>query len=114
MPSALRRSDFLADRSLTGRQFCEAYTDLVDDWLRELFVETAGDRSGVALVAVGGQGRRELAPQSDLDLLLLFDRGIDDIGEVANALWYPIWDAGLKLGHAVRTCLLYTSPSPRD
>ncbi len=103
MPSALRRSDFLADRSLTGRQFCEAYTDLVDDWLRELFVETAGDRSGVALVAVGGQGRRELAPQSDLDLLLLFDRGIDDIGEVANALWYPIWDAGLKLGHAVRT-----------
>ena len=56
----------------------------------------------MALVAVGGYGRGELAPWSDLDLLLLHDakRGI---APVAERLWYPIWDTKLKLGHAVRT-----------
>ncbi len=102
MPSALQRSDLLADRQLTGRAFCEAYTTLVDDWLVEIFAEAVGDRPGLALVAVGGQGRRELAPQSDLDLLLVHSKSVD-VRDVADALWYPVWDAGLKLGHAVRT-----------
>ena len=57
----------------------------------------------MALVAVGGQGRQELAPQSDLDLLLLVGKGADGTASaVAEKLWYPIWDTGLKLGHAVR------------
>lgn len=102
MSSSLQRSDFLADRTLTGRRFCEAYTDLVDAWLVDLFAAAGGDDMSVALVAVGGQGRRELAPQSDLDLLLLVGKGVD-AASVADGLWYPIWDAGLKLGHAVRT-----------
>lgn len=102
MPSSLRRSDFLADHGLQGRAFCDAYTELIDDWLVELFRESGGDRLDVALVAVGGQGRRELAPQSDLDLLLLVGKGAD-AAAVADGLWYPVWDAGLKLGHAVRS-----------
>ncbi|MCZ7630561.1 MAG: HD domain-containing protein [Microthrixaceae bacterium] len=64
--------------------------------------EARREPGGLALVAVGGQGRRELAPQSDLDLLLLFEGGGAPT-EVAEALWYPIWDEGLKLGHAVRS-----------
>lgn len=102
MSSSLRRSDFLADHTLRGRAFCDGYTELVDNWLVELFVSAGGDDLDVALVAVGGQGRRELAPQSDLDLLLLFGKGVDP-KDVADGLWYPIWDTGLKLGHAVRT-----------
>lgn len=102
MPPALQRSDLFADRSLTGRAFCEAHVDLVERWLVELFDEASVGATGLALVAVGGQGRRELAPQSDLDLLLLLDRSPLPDG-VAEKLWYPIWDAGLKLGHAVRT-----------
>ena len=43
-----------------------------------------------------------LRPLSDIDLLLLHS-GTDRIGEIAERLWYPIWDEGLKLGHAVRT-----------
>jgi [protein-PII] uridylyltransferase len=101
MPSSLRRSDFLADERRQGRAFCEAYTDLVESWLVELFDEAGGADADVALVAVGGQGRRELAPQSDLDLLLLLGKGADG-SAVADGLWYPIWDVGLKLGHAVR------------
>ena len=53
-------------------------------------------------MAVGGYGRRELSLQSDIDVLLLH-AGRDDIGELADRLWYPIWDARMKLGHAVRT-----------
>jgi [protein-PII] uridylyltransferase len=58
--------------------------------------------AGVALVAVGGLGRRECAPYSDLDLLLLHT-GVPGVAELAAQLWYPIWDAKLGLDHSVRT-----------
>lgn len=62
---------------------------------------SAGDAAGVALVAVGGYGRRELAPHSDLDVVLVHtDR--DDVDSLAGELWYPLWDAGMAVDHAVR------------
>ncbi len=89
-----------------GRDLCRAYSDLVDGWLAGLLDDSlgqaGGDGNGVALVAVGGYGRAELSPQSDIDLLLVHV-GRSDIGAVADAIWYPIWDEGLKLGHSVRT-----------
>src|SRR5256884_2436031 len=69
-----------------------------DRWLAELL----GAEPGVALVAVGGYGRRELLPRSDLDVLLLHD-GRDGIAEIADRIWYPVWDSGAQLDHAVRT-----------
>ena len=58
---------------------------------------------GLALVAVGGLGRREPVPHSDLDLVLLH-RGVrGDVAAVADAIWYPIWDARVGLDHSVRT-----------
>ncbi|HET6952770.1 MAG TPA: [protein-PII] uridylyltransferase [Acidimicrobiales bacterium] len=98
------RAQLAADDSLIGRQLCDAWTAEVDRWLGELFEAAAegGDPRGVALVAVGGYGRAELSLQSDIDVLLLH-AGRRDIGELADRLWYPIWDARMKLGHAVRT-----------
>ncbi|MEU9831211.1 [protein-PII] uridylyltransferase [Streptosporangium sp. NPDC048047] len=61
-----------------------------------------GAFEGVALVAVGSLGRGELAPGSDLDLVLLHD-GRQDVARVADRLWYPVWDAGVGLDHSVRT-----------
>jgi [protein-PII] uridylyltransferase len=58
--------------------------------------------SGLALVAVGSLGRRELPPFGDLDLVLVHD-GRPEIASVADALWYPIWDAGVRLDHSVRS-----------
>ncbi|MVZ99439.1 [protein-PII] uridylyltransferase [Actinomadura sp. LD22] len=65
---------------------------------------TAGDAgpSGLALAAVGSHGRRELTPGGDLDLVLLH-RGRPDIAEIADRIWYPIWDSGQRLDHSVRT-----------
>ena len=57
---------------------------------------------GVALVAVGSHARRELTPGGDLDLVLLH-RGRPDVAEVADRVWYPIWDSGVRLDHSVRT-----------
>ena len=57
---------------------------------------------GVSLLAVGGLGRRDCAPYSDLDLVLLHN-GTAGIDRIAAALWYPIWDARLGLDHSVRT-----------
>ncbi|WKN49913.1 [protein-PII] uridylyltransferase [Nocardioides sp. Arc9.136] len=60
-----------------------------------------GPDAGMALVAVGGYGRSELAPHSDLDVVLVHDEGVDP-GEVAEQLWYPLWDSGARVDHSVR------------
>ncbi len=57
---------------------------------------------GLALVAVGSLGRRELPPYGDLDLVLVHD-GRPEIAAIADAVWYPVWDAGLRLDHSVRS-----------
>ncbi|MGC8626122.1 MAG: [protein-PII] uridylyltransferase [Acidimicrobiales bacterium] len=57
---------------------------------------------GVALLAVGSLGRGDLAPGSDLDLLLVH-AGRSDVVELADRLWYPIWDDPMPLDHSVRT-----------
>jgi [protein-PII] uridylyltransferase len=97
------REQLAADDSLVGRQLCDAWSDEVDRWLAELFVAAAEpDLAGASLVAVGGYGRREMSLQSDIDVLLLY-QGRKDVGALADRLWYPVWDTGIKLGHSVRT-----------
>ncbi len=86
-----------------GRWSARRRADLVDACLRDLFT-LAGAPPGVGLVAVGGYGRKELVPASDIDLLILHggERG-DEVAALAQDLLYPLWDAGLAVGHAVRT-----------
>lgn len=81
-----------------------ALTALTDDWVSDLFSHADATRGAdICLVAVGGYGRGELAPGSDLDLLLLHRVDIKRAAAVADAIWYPIWDSGLSLDHSVRT-----------
>ena len=57
----------------------------------------------VALVAVGGYGRRLVGPHSDVDVLFLADDPSDErIAHLAEGVLYPLWDAGVQIGHAVR------------
>ncbi len=86
-PTAVRR------RALVG---------LTDDWLAELFANAGADPERSALVAVGGYGRGNLAPGSDLDLMLLHESRAEIAG-IADKIWYPIWDGGMRLDHSVRT-----------
>lgn len=94
-------SDLLDDRSLRGPAFCAALTSRFDDYLAAVFA-AADVPPGVALVAVGGYARGEQCPGSDLDVALVHFPGMDMSG-IAERVWYPLWDAGLKLGHQVGT-----------
>jgi [protein-PII] uridylyltransferase len=99
----LSRRALLADGSLSGRSWSRAHSDLVDRWLSELFEDAAGaETSGLSLVAIGGYGRSELCPRSDIDVMLLHDRRVD-VGAIAERLWYPVWEQELHLGHSVTT-----------
>ena len=95
-----RRAALLASSHLAGAARRDALTQLTDDWLAGLFEAAGGPKHSAALVAVGGHGRRELAPGSDLDLVLLHS---GDVNGLPDAIWYPIWDTRVKLDHSVRT-----------
>jgi [protein-PII] uridylyltransferase len=93
-------------------------TAVLDRWLAGLLADAVGGTpaarprrggpppatgtDGIALVAVGSLGRREPAPHGDLDLVLVHD-GRPEIAALADALWYPVWDTGLRLDHSVRS-----------
>ncbi|GAA4847334.1 [protein-PII] uridylyltransferase [Pseudonocardia benzenivorans] len=91
-------------RRLAPEALRTALVDLHDFWLagRAAAIGIGGAGSGIALAAVGALGRRELAPHSDLDLVLLHEArtGVD---RLAEQIWYPLWDAGIGLDHSVRT-----------
>ncbi|PCG86124.1 [protein-PII] uridylyltransferase [Streptomyces sp. WZ.A104] len=104
---AAARLRLLQQEAQSGPPRRAALARLTDDWLTGLFT-AAAERAGVrgaALVAVGGYGRGELSPRSDLDLLLLHDGSADAaaVAALADSVWYPVWDLGLALDHSVRT-----------
>jgi [protein-PII] uridylyltransferase len=103
---AERRRELLARPAGSGPgERRRALAALTDGWLTALLeaaVAPSTDLGGVALVAVGGYGRGELSPGSDLDLVLLH-AGRRDAAAVASKIWYPVWDSGVRLDHAMRT-----------
>lgn len=101
---AAARLRLLQEGARSGPPRRAALAELTDDWLTGLFTAGSEGMRGVSLVAVGGYGRGELSPRSDLDLLLLHDGGNSGaVAALADRLWYPVWDLGLALDHSVRT-----------
>ncbi|MGW7441079.1 [protein-PII] uridylyltransferase [Streptomyces sp. NPDC054849] len=104
---AAARLRLLQEESRSGPSRRSALAGLTDEWLNALFttaVRETGVR-GATLVAVGGYGRAELSPRSDLDLVLLHDGKAEPraLSALADRVWYPVWDLGLALDHSVRT-----------
>ncbi len=93
----------------SGTQVCRTlsgvYDSLVSDlWHRAIDEVHGADECGFALVALGGWGREELCPYSDIDFVLLADEKYDDIArELADKILYPLWDLKARVGHAVRS-----------
>lgn len=110
---AARRS-LLGEEGPRGVEFCGAYSDLVDVWLSELGERTGiGEGSGIAVVAVGSYGRRQLCPGSDLDVTLVHS-GRRPPQVAAESLWYPVWGAGVGLDHSVRSLRQAVSTMEED
>jgi len=96
----------VADELTGGRAYCHQLALATDAWVVALADAARSEHPRAprfALVAVGGYGRGELTPQSDIDVLLVHESQSSRIEALASAIWYPIWDTGLKLGHSVRT-----------
>jgi [protein-PII] uridylyltransferase len=99
-----------------GRQICQARTAILDALLRHLWTAAREKLSAVAqkefppiaLVAIGGFGRAELNPHSDIDFMFLHEgqvatgRPLPFLAKLIDGVLYPLWDIGLKIGYAVR------------
>lgn len=99
------RTQLLSRTGVPGPARRRALARLTDGWLGELSQDAGVNVGGVALVAVGGYGRGELSPFSDLDLVLLHstETPASYAGMLAERLWYPIWDSKIRLDHSVRS-----------
>src|SRR6266704_4353163 len=106
--------DFLKAAHLggaSGQQSVQAYASFMDGFLSTLFRLAVDDakREGTApaplvLVALGGYGRGELGPLSDLDLMVIYDGVMEPfIQRATQGLLYTLWDLGLTVGHSVRS-----------
>jgi [protein-PII] uridylyltransferase len=100
------------DKGSPGIQVCRALTELFDSLMLMLFESALADlgdtgpdglRSRVALVPHGGYGRGDVAPHSDVDLMILYDRNEKRVAPLAERMVRDVFDAGLVLGQAVRT-----------
>src|SRR5881398_2153942 len=108
-----------------GREICARRGELVDVLLRYVFGGAAATTSGngersiaLALIALGGYGRGELNPFSDIDVMLLHDQGTKTISphleEMVQQVLYPLWDSGFKVGHSTRSIKEAIAQANRD
>ncbi|MFQ3666776.1 MAG: hypothetical protein SNJ79_12250, partial [Sphingomonadaceae bacterium] len=103
----------MAEAPARGLDLAHANAFLMDQLLRVAFdvttqqlykVDNPSAAERLAMLAVGGYGRAELAPFSDIDLLFVSPlRGTAWVEQVVESLLYTLWDLGLKVGHATRT-----------
>ena len=96
----------LWQQGLSGQSLLAEQSRLADAFIVEHFQKSSTDDSSgsLAIIALGGYGRSELFPYSDIDLLILFrEDAKEEMERVANGVLYPLWDTGLDVGHGVRT-----------
>ncbi len=96
-----------------GYELCEARASFMDTFIAQVYAHALdGERrkSGnkdhafpCAVIAIGGYGRGELSPASDIDLLFLFSGHEAQISKLIRSVLYLMWDAGLTIGHSART-----------
>lgn len=97
----------------SGAETLGAMTDLVDGLILGRYrdaVKAGGDvlaNAGLrecCVMALGGYGRREMAPYSDVDLMFLYRPGAEESAQaLVKAVLHPLWDCGFQVGHSVRT-----------
>ncbi|RTR32659.1 bifunctional uridylyltransferase/uridylyl-removing protein GlnD [Shewanella atlantica] len=86
------------------KNLVEQRCQFVDELLQQHWQEQQLDQFPIALIAVGGYGRAELHPQSDVDLLFLIESELSPSAEQALSQYIAfLWDAGLEVGHSVRS-----------
>ncbi len=101
------RNDVIVRPDLSGRGLARRLSDQMDGWFDAL---GRGLPPGWSIIATGGYANGLLCPGSDIDVVLLHPHRASgvDVGAIAEPLWYPMWDAGIKLSpaaHSVKSLL---------
>ena len=103
MESYLSQRQALIASATPGVAAARELARLTDEAVRELARAASSRFSGrFALAALGGWGSGALLPSSDLDILVLSDADERKLKPFVEAVLYPLWDAGLHVGHQVR------------
>ena len=105
-----------------GREICARRGELVDVILRHVFAAAANavgqSETSLALIALGGYGRGELNPFSDVDVMLLHGDAAGKVSpyveEMAEQILYLLWDIGFKVGHSTRSMKEALAQANRD
>jgi [protein-PII] uridylyltransferase len=87
--------------SVTGLQ--KKWTDVIDRSVGRLFNSSVPSGHKISVLALGGYGRSEMSPYSDIDLMFLYEGDIDPVRKVVDAVLYPLWDLKIEAGGATRT-----------
>ncbi|TGM55853.1 HD domain-containing protein [Leptospira biflexa] len=108
LKAKLQRTFPKAKTVSSGRLFTRQLSNLVDDSLRSVFLEVSNGipiKDHLCLIAVGGYGRRELAPYSDIDLLYLHDGKLSDkvLSEIISKINTFLYNNDKEVGHSCRT-----------
>ena len=114
-----RKDLFAMHRSGTsGVEIVQLYTTLVDTLINALFKASTVDTAGAvlndcALIAIGGYGRGELNPRSDIDIMFFCgNANVAPLKKITERVLYMLWDLGLDVGYSVRStkdCLVMAS-----
>jgi [protein-PII] uridylyltransferase len=86
-----------------GRAALAHFSERLDGIVRQIYAVVPRTEQPIAVVAIGGYGRRQLCLHSDIDLLVLFGGRLGaDEEQALRAILHPLWDLGLVVGHQVR------------
>ncbi len=105
------RAELIARDDLSGRGLARRLSDQMDGWFDALARELP---PGWSIIATGGYANGLLCPGSDIDVVLIHPQrsGADEVRYIAEPLWYPMWNAGVKLSpsaHSVKSLLALAS-----
>jgi [protein-PII] uridylyltransferase len=92
-------------RVIPGRALAQQRSDVIDGLIKQSLIHLGfSNFKNVSIVALGGYGREELCPYSDIDLLFLYEPKNKSLAKHAvESLLYLFWDLSLDIGHSVRT-----------
>ncbi len=112
---SLRRDRLALEQDFLQRgkaaRLLKAHSKLIDNYLRRIW-QQMNLPENLALIAVGGYGRGELYPKSDIDLLILLSGEPDEALQIKlHELVALLWDIGLEVGHSIRTVAECTAES---
>lgn len=113
----LDKATALVSRKTKGTSITSSLTSDVDSYIRSVFYKIAGpalNQNNLVLLAVGGYGRREIAPFSDIDLMFLSKKEDAETSQTVRKILYSLWDSGINISHSFRVVDQAVSDASKD